>query len=140
MKIHNIFIKNVYYMLSYAFLALDSPEFEFVDQEEFDHIHNLFAAVLARGIAYQLKQGLYREYRNHTDELSGLRGKIDLAGSMRLKAAGEQKLSCESPAGWHIQTRREADCDSAGSSARCRPRIEACRRTCERREAEHRPA
>ena len=29
--------------------------------EEFDNIHNLFSAILSRGISYQLKQGLYKE-------------------------------------------------------------------------------
>ena len=35
-----------------------------VKKEEFENIHNLFAAILAKGIGQQLKQGLYREYLN----------------------------------------------------------------------------
>ena len=62
MKDKSIFIKNIYYMLSYAFTALDQGGYEDIEKESFDHIHNLFAAILAKGIGRQLKQGLYREY------------------------------------------------------------------------------
>jgi 5-methylcytosine-specific restriction enzyme subunit McrC len=59
-KYKNTFIKNIYYMLSYAFMTVNQCDFENVATEEFDKIHNLFAAILAKGIGQQLKQGLYR--------------------------------------------------------------------------------
>ena len=63
-KDKSIFIKNIYYMLSYAFTTLNQGGYEDVATEEFENIHNLFAAILAKGISRQLKQGLYREYLN----------------------------------------------------------------------------
>jgi 5-methylcytosine-specific restriction enzyme subunit McrC len=57
-----IFIKNIYYMLAYAFQVLRQKNYEDVASEEFEEVQDLFAAILARGIAQQLKQGLYREY------------------------------------------------------------------------------
>ena len=56
----SILIKNIYYMLSYAFTTLNQSDFEDIAVEEFDHLHNLFAAILTRGIARLLRQGLYR--------------------------------------------------------------------------------
>lgn len=56
-----IFIKNIYYMLSYAFTTLKQSVYENIEKESFDNIHNLFAAILAKGIGLQLKQGLYRK-------------------------------------------------------------------------------
>lgn len=95
MKKKNILIKNIYYMLAYAFQALHLSVYEDVAAEEFEEIHNLFAAILAKGIGFQLKQGLYREYRNCGEELTVVRGKIDLPGTIKKKLAHERRLSCE---------------------------------------------
>ncbi len=94
-KDKNIFIKNIYYMLSYAFTTLNQSNYEDVASEEFDNIHNLFAAILAKGIGQQLKQGLYREYLNQTDSLPVLRGKLDIQGTIKHKIAHERLISCE---------------------------------------------
>lgn len=39
-------IRNVYYMLSYAFQALRQKEYRSLEAEEFSHVHDLLAAVL----------------------------------------------------------------------------------------------
>ena len=57
-KDKSIFIKNIYYMLSYAFTTLTPTLDDEIAAEEFDNIHNLFAAILSKGIGQQLKQGL----------------------------------------------------------------------------------
>ena len=94
-KDKSIFIKNVYYMLAYAFRALHMDEYEDLAGEDFDHVHDLFAAILAKGIGRQLKQGLYREYAEHLEDLTTVRGKIDLNGILRHKTAHTQRISCE---------------------------------------------
>ncbi len=94
-KDKNIFIKNIYYMLSYAFKDLRQGVYENVDKEEFENIHNLFAAILSKGIGKQLKQGLYREYISFSEERSSLRGKIDMPGTAKLYASQKKVLSCE---------------------------------------------
>jgi 5-methylcytosine-specific restriction enzyme subunit McrC len=82
-------------MLSYAFTTLNQSNFDDVAKEDFENMHNLFAAILAKGIGQQLKQGLYREYMNQTEELVVMRGKIDMAGTIRNKLARKQVLTCE---------------------------------------------
>ena len=94
-KDKSIFIRNIYYMLSYAFSALTPSVYEDIATEDFENIHNLFAAILSKGIGRQLKQGLYREYVNRTEDLTTVRGKIDLPGTMRNKAARKQVVTCE---------------------------------------------
>ncbi len=93
-KDRSIFIRNIYYMLSYAFTVLDQGEYENLDKEEFENLHDLFAAILAKGIGRQLKQGLYREYLSHTEELAVVRGKIDMPGSIRDRVAGKRAVTC----------------------------------------------
>ena len=90
-----IFIKNIYYMLAYAFSALNQGEYENIAKEKFDNIHNLFAAILSAGIGKQLKQGLYREYINKTENMTTIRGKIDIAGTIKNQLARKRAVSCE---------------------------------------------
>lgn len=61
-KDKSIIIKNIYYMLAYAFQVLRQKNYDEVAAEEFEDMQDLFAAVLAKGISQQLKQGLHREY------------------------------------------------------------------------------
>lgn len=82
-------------MLSYAFTTLNQSNFEDVATEEFENMHNLFAAILAKGIGQQLKQGLYREYLNKRENMAVVRGKIDMSGTIKNKIARQQILSCE---------------------------------------------
>ena len=46
-KDKSIFIKNVYYMLSYAFSTLRQGGYESVASEEFENIHDLFESVVS---------------------------------------------------------------------------------------------
>ncbi len=82
-------------MLSYAFQVLKQSNYENVASEYFDNIQDLFAAILAKGVAQQLKQGLYREYMTQHETLSVMRGKLDMPETIRNKIQHKQKLSCE---------------------------------------------
>jgi 5-methylcytosine-specific restriction enzyme subunit McrC len=94
-KDKSIFIKNIYYMLSYAFTTLNQDGHEDIVTEKFDNLHNLFAAILAKGIGHQLKQGLYREYLDFDEDISVLRGKIDIRGTVKNRLAQRRMLTCE---------------------------------------------
>ena len=91
----NIFIHNIYYMLSYAFQSLRQDSYRNISVESFEEIYDLFAMILSKGIASQLKQGLYREYIDQKDDLKVLRGKIDIQQSMRNVSMHRQVLTCE---------------------------------------------
>ena len=82
-------------MLSYAFTTLDQGDYGEIATEEFENIHNLFAAILSKGIGRQLKQGLYREYLNRKEDTVVARGKIDIPGTIQNKLARKRILTCE---------------------------------------------
>ena len=82
-------------MLSYAFTTLNQGGYEDVATEEFENMHNLFAAILAKGIGRQLKQGLYREYLNRKEDVTVVRGKIDIPGTIQNHLARKRVLTCE---------------------------------------------
>lgn len=96
MKINDkILIKNIYYMLSYAFDVLNQSNYQDVDSEEFDNIEDLFAAILSKGISQQLKQGLYKEYIDKNENLSLLKGRINLNETIKNKFSKNVKLYCD---------------------------------------------
>lgn len=94
-KDKSIFIKNIYYMLSYAFTTLKESVYDDIQKESFDNIDNLFAAILAKGIGLQLKQGLYREYINRVETLPVVRGKIDMPGTIRNRLERRHVVTCD---------------------------------------------
>jgi 5-methylcytosine-specific restriction enzyme subunit McrC len=49
-------------MLAYAFQVLNEDCYKKVALEDFENAENLLAAILAKGIANQIKRGLGREY------------------------------------------------------------------------------
>ena len=90
-----ILIKNIYYMLTYAFQILRQSNYDDIAAEDFENIHDMFAAILSKGVAQQLKHGLYREYVNKSDNLTTLRGKLDVPGTVKNKLQHKQKLFCD---------------------------------------------
>ena len=94
-KDKNIFIKNIYYMLSYAFTSLNQGEYENIAAEEFENIHSLFAAILAKGIGKQIKQGLFRDYINFQKNAASVKGKINIQGSIQNILSRKRVLTCE---------------------------------------------
>lgn len=94
-KDKSIFIKNIYYMLSYAFQVLKQSNYDEVASEKFEKAQDLFAAILSKGIAQQLKQGLYREYVTKNETLTIMRGKLDMPNTIRNRIQRKKKLACE---------------------------------------------
>ena len=87
-------IQNIYYMLSYAFQILNEQGYKNIATEQFNNTAELMAAILEKGIAIQLKRGLGKEYISQTEALSSLRGKIDIAESIKTQSMLRKQLIC----------------------------------------------
>ena len=87
-------IKNIYYMLSYAFQMLNEQGYKNLATEDFDNAGDLCAAILIRGISYQLKRGLGREYISETDTISAIRGKIKITESIKNQSMIRSQMVC----------------------------------------------
>ena len=90
-----ILIRNIYYMLAYAFQELKQNNYAEIDGEDFDEIYDLFAEILIRGISFQLKQGLHREYIYRKESLNTIRGKIDINETISLRTRNSNLVACE---------------------------------------------
>ena len=55
-------VQNIYYMLSYAFQALQTQTYKNLATENFHNTAELCAAILDKGVSTQLKRGLGRDY------------------------------------------------------------------------------
>lgn len=87
-------IRNFYYMLSYAFQALNAQGYKEMATEDFHNVADLCAAILCKGVSLQIKQGLGREYIEKTEPLSALRGRIDISESIKTQSMLRQRLVC----------------------------------------------
>lgn len=87
-------IRNVYYMLSYAFQTLNAQGYQKMATEDFNNVAELCAAILCKGVSLQIKRGLGREYIEKVEPLSALRGRIDMAESVKTRSMIRQKLVC----------------------------------------------
>lgn len=95
-KDKGIFIRNIYVMLSYAFQELKHNNFENIaSQEDFEHVLDLLAEILYRGVSKQLKQGLFRKYVTLEDSILTVRGKIVLSKTIQNKFKQQRKIACE---------------------------------------------
>ena len=92
---NGILIHNIYYMLAYAFQELRQNNYAEIEGEKFDDIYDLFAEILARGVAYQLKQGLYREYIPTNDSMQTVRGKININGTIANRIGNKNQINCD---------------------------------------------
>lgn len=87
-------VKNIYYMLSYAFQLLNEQGYKKLATEEFENAGDLCAAILIRGISQQLKRGLGREYISETDTISAIRGKIEITESIKNQSMIRNQMVC----------------------------------------------
>lgn len=87
-------IQNVYYMLCYAFSALNKQGYKKIGTEHFDNIGDLCGEILIRGITLQIKQGLNKEYRTEVDPLVTPKGKIEIAESIKTRSVMKKRLVC----------------------------------------------
>lgn len=82
------------YMDMYAFQILNEQGYKSIAIEQFNNTAELMAAILEKGIAIQLKRGLGKEYIPQTEALSSLRGKIDIAESIKTQSMLRKQLIC----------------------------------------------
>ena len=87
-------IRNIYYMLSYAFQVLKEGSYKSLAAEDFQNMADLCAGILIKGISTQLKRGLNRDYLSRTEPLSTLTGKLDISESIKTQAILRHQMVC----------------------------------------------
>ena len=87
-------VKNIYYMLSYAFQSLNNSAYNKIQTENFENAAELFSEILIVGVSHQIKQGLVRDYIDITETTSSIRGKISISESINNQSFIKKQLNC----------------------------------------------
>ena len=87
-------IRNIYFMLSYAFSELRGTDYRYMNVENLDTMKDLCACILIRAVPLQLKRGLIREYITEENELMSPKGKIDITSSITSGVIQNHRLIC----------------------------------------------
>lgn len=88
-------IKNIYYMLCYAWNLLN--EIEKVKTSELTGVdaYNLLSRVMVNGLDQLIKRGLGRGYSPIEEDSQVLRGKVDFASSVKRQTMRNFRLACQ---------------------------------------------
>lgn len=89
-----ILVRNIYYMLSYAFQTLNESCYKKLATEEFHNVAELCAAILVKGVAAQIKRGLRYEYNETLADMTTIRGRLDLAESIKSGGIWKKRPMC----------------------------------------------
>jgi 5-methylcytosine-specific restriction enzyme subunit McrC len=87
-------IKNIYFLLCYAWNALDKRDLVDVDQEDFKNLSDLFAKVLMIGTTHLFKRGLDQGYKLFEEQVRTIRGKLLVEASTRKLLLHQAKAMC----------------------------------------------
>ena len=91
----NVVVRNIYYMMAYAFRALDVDDYARLKTEPFENMADLIAAILIIGISSQRRRGFEHDYSAREEDLMGVRGRIDVRGTARLRSQQRNEVACE---------------------------------------------
>ena len=87
-------IRNIYYMLSYAFRILDPQGYKRVSVEQFDNVLEMLSSVLSRGISIQIKRGIQKGYLEKREALCSPRGRFELSESIKTNCIYKNHVVC----------------------------------------------
>ncbi|MBR2967112.1 MAG: hypothetical protein IKC52_06590 [Clostridia bacterium] len=96
MSVHKspIPIKNIFYMLCYAWNILAIKDDIKVGEDDFDDAYNLLGRIFTYGIGKLIRAGFHRSYISQGEDLSTLRGKINMQESVTKFSSLHKKLYC----------------------------------------------
>jgi 5-methylcytosine-specific restriction enzyme subunit McrC len=88
-------IRNIYYLLSYAWDLLEEAEELAVETEDLPQVADLLARLLSHGTQRLLRRGMDRGYLAQTEILNTLRGRVDFGASVRRLLLAQTKAQCD---------------------------------------------
>lgn len=88
-------IKNIYYMLCYAWDILDIKNDVLVDEDDFNDAYDLLARIFSYGVGKLIRSGFHKSYIDKQEDLSTLRGKININESIKTLSFINKRLVCD---------------------------------------------
>lgn len=94
MTVRNIPIKNVFYLLCYAWGMADMRDKVRLGTDDSRSMGNLLAHVLVSAAEELLRRGLSQEYRESEYIVEGIKGKLNVASTLKLGRLRQGKTVC----------------------------------------------
>ena len=88
-------IKNIYYLLSYAWNKLEESKLVDVSAENESDLPNLLSKVLLNGTKVLLKRGIDKQYLTENKVYQGIKGKVNITDSLRKNLFSQGLSVCE---------------------------------------------
>lgn len=88
-------VKNLFYMLCYAWNVLSIKDTINVDSEQFTDSYNLLGRIFSYGAGKLIRQGFLRSYEIKEDELSVLKGKVLISETINRSSFVKKRIHCE---------------------------------------------
>lgn len=88
----NIPIRNIYYMLTYAYKNLSFEKYEQMDMEKYENLIDFYSEILSIGVTSIIRGGLAKDYINIEDKVSVVQGKIDVTSSIKQNTGVNKKI------------------------------------------------
>jgi len=88
-------IRNIYYMLCYAWNVMEHSDKVLLGSEEFDNVYNLLARIYISGTSNLLKRGLHKYYIQQNEDTSVPKGKINVTDSIKARSFLSRSLVCQ---------------------------------------------
>lgn len=89
----NIPIRNIYYMLAYAYQTLNLSEYKQLGTEEFENIEELYSEILSIGIPVLIRGGLNKDYISVEETSNVIKGKVDINSTIKRNNLVNKKVS-----------------------------------------------
>ena len=80
-------------MLAYTFGDLQIEDYKEVSSEEFDNVLDLLSRIIVGRLNRLIKQGFFRDYVRKSETSSSIRGKINLAESIKTLSLRKKQLN-----------------------------------------------
>lgn len=87
-------IENIYYLLCYAWNKLDEKDRVDVSIDDKTELLDLFAKVLINATKILLKRGIDKSYIDKTEELAGVKGKLQFSQTLKSNILFKQRTIC----------------------------------------------
>lgn len=87
-------IQNLYYLLCYAWGLPEQRDWVRVNADSCPSVLDLLSRLLTKGANVLLRRGIAKEYRIHEEEIAGVKGKLELAQTLKLGRYREGKTIC----------------------------------------------
>ncbi len=87
-------IENIYYLLCYAWNKLDEKDRVSISIDDKTELLDLFAKVLINASKMLLKRGIDKSYIDHTTELAGVKGKLEMSQTLKSNLLYRQRTIC----------------------------------------------